>query len=126
MTEQHDEISIFEWIIAAVGMIMVLASIAFIAYQGITTPRSPPDIRVRTIRIARSGDGYLVLFTAENLGGTTVAELSIEGEIERGGGTEISEATIDYLPPRSQRSGGLFFENHPSGVELRARGFVEP
>jgi uncharacterized protein (TIGR02588 family) len=126
---EHDEISSYEWAVAALGMLLVLASIGFILYEELATSESPPDVHVSTESILRSGDGYLVAFKAENRGGSTAASLAIEGELSRGGViVEMSEATIDYLPPRSHRSGGLFFSEDPSGgtIDLRASGFADP
>jgi uncharacterized protein (TIGR02588 family) len=41
---------------------------------------------------------------------------------------ETSQATIDYLPQRSERRGGLFFTRNPEGLDLnlRAEGYSEP
>ena len=41
---------------------------------------------------------------------------------------EASEVTLDYLPPRSDREGGLFFAHDPRAgdLQLRAKGFARP
>ena len=55
----------------------------------------------------------------------------ITGSLYRDG-TEIEEReyTYDYLPPRSPRGGGLFFEHAPDAdgvqLEVRASGYTEP
>jgi uncharacterized protein (TIGR02588 family) len=70
-----------------------------------------------------------VQFRALNEGGATAAQLMIEGELSGPDGPiETSEATLDYLPPRSGRQGGLFFARDPRGLDLqlRARGYAKP
>jgi uncharacterized protein (TIGR02588 family) len=63
------------------------------------------------------------------VGGQAAAEVLVEGELAgEAGPHETSEATIDYLPPDSEREGGLFFGRDPSRHELRlrAKGYVDP
>ena len=53
----------------------------------------------------------------------------VEGELAGPDGPiETSEATMDYLPPGSEREGGLFFSRDPRRYEvrLRAKGYVDP
>jgi uncharacterized protein (TIGR02588 family) len=71
----------------------------------------------------------VVEFRAINAGAKAAAELLIEGELEGPDGPiETAEATIDYLPPRSEREGGLIFSRDPRKHELhlRAKGYVDP
>jgi uncharacterized protein (TIGR02588 family) len=125
--KHEDRISRYEWAVAGIGLVLVLSAIAFIAYQGFAVD-GPSDVRVHAGAIQRSGDGYLVAFVAENEGGSTVADLEIEGMVSQGDEVETSEAIIDYLPPRAHRSGGLYFTRDPSrGVmKLRVSGFTNP
>ncbi len=41
---------------------------------------------------------------------------------------ETSGATLDHLPARSNRAGGLFFDHDPRAfaLRLRAKGYHEP
>ena len=73
--------------------------------------------------------GYLVQFRASNQGGSAAAELTIEGQLTGpDGDTEASEAVLDYLPPRSDREGGLVFSRDPrvGQLSLRAKGYAKP
>ena len=53
----------------------------------------------------------------------------MEGELRSGAGSvETSDTTIEYVPPHSERKGGLFFTSDPRQHELRlrAKGFEQP
>ncbi len=135
MAEQRDqkkstgEISTLEWIVGGIGAVTVAATIAFLLYEGIAGDHSPPDIRVEIKSTAPVRDGYRVKFEATNEGGDAASQVVINGEIARGDTVlETSETTLDYLPPRSGRSGGLFFTKDPRSAELRirARGYEDP
>ncbi len=79
--------------------------------------------------ITPTSNGYLVEFLAINQGETTAKGLIIEGQLTEGGQeVEKSETTLDYIPARSEREGGLFFTENPEQFEmqLRALGYEEP
>ena len=130
------EITRLEWVVAALGALLVFGSMAYLAYQAFGRDESPPDVRlvVEEVRELPRGGGYVVKFRAFNEGRSAAAELGIEGELsggpDGGGGgvVETSEATLDHLPARSSRAGGLFFTQDPRGYELRlrAKGYHEP
>jgi uncharacterized protein (TIGR02588 family) len=66
---------------------------------------------------------------ARNRSGHTAAGVVVEGELKRDGQTvETSETTFDYIPGRSERRGGLYFENDPRQMELtvRPKGYANP
>jgi uncharacterized protein (TIGR02588 family) len=118
-----------EWLVAALGAIMVLGAIAQLIYHSVGREQSPPDIRVVAERVVELRQGYLVQFRARNDGQSAAAEVEIEGELAApDGASEVSEATLDYLPPRSEREGGLFFARDPRAgqLQLRATGFAAP
>ena len=54
---------------------------------------------------------------------TTILVLGTDG-----GTIETSDTTLDYLPGRSEREGGLFFSRDPRGFDLRLRpkGYMKP
>ena len=128
------EITRLEWVVAALGALLVFGSMAYLAYQAFGRDESPPDVRlvVEEVRELQRGGGYVVTFRAFNEGQSAAAELGIEGELHgpEGGGTpvETSEATLDHLPAQSNRAGGLFFTRDPRSFELRlrAKGYHEP
>jgi uncharacterized protein (TIGR02588 family) len=119
----------WEWAMAFLGLVLVLGSLGFLAYQIVTGDDSPPDVLIRADAILPVKTGYLVQIQAVNQGGSTAAELRIEGTLmgERGS-VETSETVIDYVPAHSHRKGGLFFTKDPRQftLQLRATGYAEP
>ena len=102
-------------------ILAVTAVIARDAFNG--SADMAPDLTVTATGVRQSGAGYLVEFEARNASPVTAAQLVIEGKLPGG---ETSTATIDYVPGRSARRGGLFFSTEPTGVELRALGYQDP
>ena len=120
---------LLEWIVGGLGAVLVGGAIAFLVYHSLTRDRTPPDVRVVAERVLDLQNGYLVQFRASNQGGSAAAQLTIEGELAGPDGeTELSEAVLDYLPPRSDREGGLVFSRDPRAgqLSLRAKGYARP
>jgi uncharacterized protein (TIGR02588 family) len=120
---------LLEWIVGGLGAVLVGGAIAFLVYHSLTRDRTPPDVRVIAQRVLDLQNGYLVQFRASNDGGSAAAELTIEGELAGpDGSTELSEVVLDYLPPRSDREGGLLFSRDPRAgqLSLRAKGYARP
>jgi uncharacterized protein (TIGR02588 family) len=119
----------WEWAVALLGLVLVLGSIGFLAYQVVAGDDSPPDVLIRADAILPVKSGYLVQIRAVNQGGSTAAELRIEGTLRgESGNVETSETVIDYVPAHSHRKGGLFFTQDPRQftLQLRAKGYAEP
>jgi len=118
-----------EWVVAAVSTVIVLAMLGYTIYEGVTRDHSPPLISVRADSVVASNNGYVVVFTARNEGGSTAAAVLVRGTVRRDTTTlEESEATIDYVPIRSSAVGALIFTIDPRRyrLELRAIGFDTP
>jgi uncharacterized protein (TIGR02588 family) len=118
-----------EWVVAAIGAALVAGTIGYLVFLALSRDEAPPDVQVVAGSVHAARHGYVVEFRAINAGAKAAAELLIEGELEGPDGVvETSEATIDYLPPRSEREGGLIFSQDPRRYELRlgAKGYVDP
>ncbi len=117
--------SVFEWILAAAGLILVIFSIGFIAYTAFALKDLPPNLVVKNTSTQKMSDGYLVEFTIENKGETTAANVVIEGKLANG---ETSAITIDYVAAKSSQKGGLIFKENPqqNNLEIRMIGYVNP
>jgi uncharacterized protein (TIGR02588 family) len=129
MTDEARPIPVAEWIVAALGAMLVAGTIGYLVWLATSRDETPPDVRVVADGVIALQDGWLVKFRAANAGAQAAAELLVEGElIGPDGAIESSEATVDYLPPRSEREGGLFFSRDPRQheVRLRAKGYVDP
>jgi uncharacterized protein (TIGR02588 family) len=122
-------IPVTEWVVAAIGAALVAATIFYLVWLALSRDETPPDVRVVAGGVLALENGWLVQFRAVNAGGTAAAEVLVEGELRgQGGAIETAEATVDYLPPRSEREGGLIFSRDPRDHELRlrAKGYVDP
>lgn len=127
-TREAKSNSVLEYVVAAIGLLFVIAAIGFMSYKAFTHGDQPPMISLRVVQVERSSGGYLVSIEARNTGDDTAAELGVEGTVERPGQEpETSETTFDYLPPDSVREGGLFFSENPGGaLTLRVLSYREP
>jgi uncharacterized protein (TIGR02588 family) len=120
---------LLEWIVGGLGAALVSGAIVFLVYHAVTRDRTPPDVRVVAERVLDLQNGYLVQFRAFNQGSSAAAQLTIEGELAGPDGSmEVSAAVLDYLPPRSDREGGLVFSRDPRAgrLSLRAKGYARP
>jgi uncharacterized protein (TIGR02588 family) len=122
-------IPLLEWVVAGLGALLVAGTIGYLVLQALGRDQSPPDIEVTTLREVALEHGHLVEFRAVNRGGETAAQLMVQGELAGAHGpVETAEATLDYLPPGSQREGGLLFSRDPREFKLRLRAtsYVRP
>jgi uncharacterized protein (TIGR02588 family) len=129
-TAPREIISLWEWVVALVGLLVVLGAIGFLGYEAIVEETGPPEVTLRVDAVQATRDGYLVQIRAINRGGTTAAKVLVQGVLTdgRGGRVQASEILFDYVPAHSLRAGGLFFtqDPHKFQLQLRAQGYVEP
>ena len=118
-----------EWAAAIISTILVLAMLAYTFYHAISNGSVPPVITVQADSVLDAGSGYVVMFSATNAGDETAAAVQISGELMRDSvAVEESTATLDYVPSRAVRAGGIMFSKDPRmyRLELRATGFSRP
>lgn len=124
-----DNTPVLEWIVAAIGLILVVGTIVFMLYEGLTSKNTPPDFTTEIERIDAVNAGFIVKFKLTNNGEQTASGVNVEGELKNGGeSVETSDVTFDYAPSKSETKGGLFFKNDPEQfqLEIRAKGYAEP
>ena len=128
--DSHRKTPLLEWIAGSLGLMLLIGMLSIIGYDALSgASRAPAVVVVKTGKVARAGDGFVVEFVATNLSGGTAAALAIEGQlIENDQVLETSSATIDYLPGHGSAEGGLFFQHAPEGGIIRARalGYQNP
>jgi uncharacterized protein (TIGR02588 family) len=118
-----------EWVVAAIGAALVAGTIGYLVWLALGRDQAPPEVRIIAGNIVALEHNFLVEFRAVNTGASAAAGLLVEGELAGPEGVvETAEATLEYLPPRSTRKGGLIFSHDPRRYELRlsAKGYVEP
>ena len=120
---------IWEWIVAFIGLALVVSAISFMLYRAIAGNSSPPEMTISVDSVIPTNNGFLLTVRVINRGELTAAGLTVEGELRSGAeSVETSAATLDYVPSRSERRAGLFFTNDPQKFELklRAKGYERP
>lgn len=120
---------LWERVVAAISLMLVAGLLGYLLYEVLAGDHSPPDIVVEIVEIRENGNDWLVLFQAWNHGGTTASGVAIEGQLSRFGITvESAQVTLDFIPAKSSRRGGLYFQNDPSDrdLELQTSGYVLP
>lgn len=127
--EKQKHTPVWEWIIAAIGLMLVVVALGTMFYRAMTEESTPPNLVCSVISIEPIGNGYLVRFTVANTGNQTAAGLNVEGVLKNGGeDAETSTATLTYAPANSVRHGGLFFSKNPNefDLQIRALGYEKP
>lgn len=126
---QTGKTSILEWIVAVIGLILVVGTIGFMMYKAFTSKDTPPNFTTKIERIETVNSGYVVIFNLINNGEQTASGVNVEGELKNGGESlEKSGVTFDYAPSASETEGGLFFKNNPNQfqIEIHAKGYAKP
>jgi uncharacterized protein (TIGR02588 family) len=121
--------SLLEWCVAAVGGLLFIAMIGYMAIEGLETGDGPPQIEIVASPPVQKGSIYIIGFEARNVGDQTAAGVVVRATLSQGGqDVETSEVTVDYLPSGSTRSGGFFFAHDPSAYEVQVRpvGYLDP
>lgn len=121
---------LLEWISAAIGALITLALLGFIAFEAVSGPgNAPAAVGVRATAVHPTPGGYVVEITARNTSDQTAAAVRIEGALMRGAAeVEKSEAVLTYVPGQSERRAALIFSQDPRKhrLELRPTGYEEP
>jgi uncharacterized protein (TIGR02588 family) len=126
------ETSGWEWLTAALGLVLVLGAVTVLVLHAVRGGDAPPDLVVRVERVVPAGTGYVAEFEVENRGDGTAAAVTVHGEVAAPAGAEgaaeTSETRLDHVPGRSVRRGGLLFTRDPRTAPLRVRatGYTEP
>lgn len=123
------DIPLLEWVIGALGLVIVTAVVGVLIYEAVAGDKSPPDIKLTVHSIASLQNGFLVKVRAENIGGEPAARVSITAEVwEQSKVSESSETQFEHLPPHSFRDAGVFFQRdpRPNEIRLRALGYEVP
>lgn len=119
-----------EWVLAAIGAIVTLATIGFLVYEGLAEGGGGvPELIVEAGAVTPQGSGWAVPVEARNTGSATAASVRIVGQLRDATGVvEESEMTLDYVPEASSRAGTLLFTRDPSTstLEVRATGYELP
>ena len=110
----------WEWVVAAIGLLLVLGSLGYLLLQAARGEGGPPQPVIEVLATEPQGERFLVRLQVRNAGGNPAAALRIEGTLRRDGqAIESSEVELDYLPGNSTREAGLFFDHDPRSHRLQ-------
>lgn len=119
-----------EWLVFAVGLLLVASALAYLAYEGATMGHEPPSIEVRLGTPEARPHNFIVPVTVINHGDETAEGIAVEVTLETDGGAEPvrGELTIAFLPRRATRAGWVAFQQDPRSARLTARvlGYEKP
>ena len=119
-----------EWIVFGVGLVLVVSTLAYLAYDAATLGDAPPNIEVRPGAPQEVAQGFIVPVTLVNTGDQTAQGVLIEVLLENGGEEkERAEFTVGFLPRGSTRQGWAAFQTDPRTVErikARVMGYEKP
>lgn len=119
----------WEWLVAAIGLVLLVASLGYLVHDALGGDGAPPSPAVRVAGVEEQGGRFLVRVQVANESRATAADLRVEGELRRGADVvERSETQFPFLPGQSVREGGLFFRQDPRTLELvlTARSYQKP
>lgn len=117
-----------EWVVFAVGLVLVLSVLGYLIYSGASMGDQPPEIEVRLGTPEQRQFNFIVPVTVVNHGDETAASLRIEVVMEGNGEQARGELDIPFLPRHAKREGWVTFDQDPRTSKLKARvlGYQKP
>jgi uncharacterized protein (TIGR02588 family) len=118
-----------EWIVFAVSLILVAATVGYLIFSAVKHRESPPVLSVALGKVQPAGSQFRVPVTISNDGETTAEGVQIEVTLnESRPDEEKATFTVAYLPHHSRREGAVLFKTDPQKGRLQARvlGYVDP
>lgn len=118
-----------EWIVFAVGLVLVAGTLAYLTYKGATMGSDPPSLEVRLGTPEQRAHNFIVPVTVLNHGDQTAGAVHIEVVMESVGAEQArGELDIDFVPRHATREGWVTFEQDPRAAQLKARvlGYEKP
>jgi uncharacterized protein (TIGR02588 family) len=118
-----------EWIVFAIGLVLVLGTVGILLRDAVVEGEGPPDLTVELGPAERRGQGWAVPVTVKNRGGETAGGVRVRVSLELSGGArEEAEFDVAFVPRGSQRQGWIHFTRPPSSGRLTGRvaGYEQP
>ena len=111
--------SFWEWVLAGLGLLLLVASVGYLLYYQWSSSDAPPDPAIEVIAVDPQQGRFLVRVRVRNRSHTTAADLRVTGELRQGDAVvERSETEFPYLAAESSHEGGLFFTHDPRTLRL--------
>lgn len=119
-----DHIPLAEWIVAAIGGLLVIASFVFLAYRSVSE-LVPPSFEFEIKDFNSIDQQSAVTVSVTNTGGKPVADLRVRAT---GPESASREVTVDYVPAKSSRKITFVFDppTEASQLKFTIESFTEP
>ncbi|MCZ2826787.1 MULTISPECIES: hypothetical protein [unclassified Modestobacter] len=118
-----------EYLLGALGAVVVLLVLAFLAHQAVVVRDGGPQLSVTVTEAQQVEGGWAVPVEVVNEGGQTAEQVEVTGVLSRDG-SEVQQATatFSYLAPGSLQSGALLFSADPTDgrLEIRPAAYTLP
>ena len=118
-----------EWSVFGIGLLLVVSTLGYLAYEGATMGNEPPNIEVRLGPPEQRAQNFTVPVTVLNHGDQTASGVIIEVVLEQAGAEQArGQLELPFLPRHATREGWVTFDKDPRGAELKARvlGYEKP
>lgn len=130
-TEQRQaRTSAVEWIVAGASGLLILFVIAYLSYDAVARPSTPPDVVVTVDSTARLTRNFVAYFSARNGGSATAAAVRLTAELRAPNDSVLERSTVvvNFIPAASTQRGGFYFSRDPRGLRVaaRAEGYTRP
>ena len=124
-----DRKNLLEWSVFAVGLLLILASLAYLVNESISGGKKPADIQVEAGTATHRHGGYAVPLRIRNSGDETAEEVLIRAELRNAG--EILEEVdlhLPYVPRASEREAVIVLRRNPAQgrLDVRVISFQKP
>ncbi|WP_442505256.1 hypothetical protein SH528x_004038 [Novipirellula sp. SH528] len=110
----EDRIPIAEWIVAAIGAVLVGGTFCFLGYRAVVE-QGPPSFTAEIKQIEATGNNHAVTVIVHNQGGRPVSDLVVRATRD---GQDERELTIDYIPSHSARRVTFLFDKSTAANQL--------
>ena len=127
--EGEAQVPLAEWVAAACGAVVMLATLACLGWLAFTERDGRVDPLVHVVAIERQGERHHVRLRVDNQGGAAAAGLRVQAQLLRGESVlEEAEVEFDHVPAHAHRTAGLFFRNDPrqAKLELAVTSYRQP
>jgi uncharacterized protein (TIGR02588 family) len=105
--------NVLEWTVFGLGLILVMATVAYLVREVVTSGSNPPEVVVQLGTPRQVAHGFQVPVTVLNRGDKVAEGLSVT--ITLGAKAEREEAVLNiaFLPHQSKREGWVTFRGDP-------------
>jgi uncharacterized protein (TIGR02588 family) len=122
------EKNVLEWTVFGVGLILVVATLAYLVREAATRGSGPPELVVDLGSPRQVAEGFQVPVTVVNRGERVAQDVRVTITLAAGAEREQAVLTIAFLPHHSRRDGWVTFRGDPRGRELQVGpvGYASP